>query len=248
MGEPHPSPFLSMKPVLVFRHSATEGPGHFATFLERHGVDWRLVKLDEGEPVPATAEPFAGLGFMGGPMSVNDDLPWIEPTLALIRDAVNRRVPVIGHCLGGQLLSKALGGLVRPNPVKEIGWCRVDLEDTPLAREWFGLDAPAFTTFQWHAETFSLPPGAERILRGEHCANQAFVVDGRHLGMQCHVEMTPELVRSWCETGSEEIAASRASPAVQAVGRIESEAAERLPVLSDVASRLYERWAKGLAV
>lgn len=236
-----------MKPVLVFRHSATEGPGYFATFLDRHGIDWRLVKLDEGERVPASAEGLAGIAFMGGPMSANDDLPWTRPALALIRDAVKRRVPVIGHCLGGQLLAKALGGVVGPNPVKEIGWHRVDLEATPLAREWLGLDVPAFTTFQWHGETFSLPPGAERILRGEHCANQAYVVDGRHLGMQCHVEMTPELVRSWCETGADEIDASRSSPAVQPADRIEGEMAERLPVLTDVASRLYARWVKGLA-
>jgi GMP synthase-like glutamine amidotransferase len=236
-----------MKPVLVFRHSATEGPGYFATFLDRHGIGWRLVKLDEGEPVPASAEGLAGIGFMGGPMSVNDDLPWIGPALALIRDAARRRVPVIGHCLGGQLLSKALGGVVSPNPVKEIGWHRVDLEDTPVAREWFGRGAPAFMTFQWHGEAFTLPPGGERILRGEHCANQAYVVDGRHLGMQCHVEMTPELVHSWCESGATEIEESRASPAVQSVDRIEGEMAERLPVLTDVATRLYSRWIRNLS-
>ena len=235
-----------MKPVLVFRHSATEGPGYFATFLDRHGIDWRLVRLDEGEPVPASAEGLAGIGFMGGPMSVNDDLPWIGPALALIRDAVERRVPVIGHCLGGQLLSKALGGVVRPHPVKEIGWHRVDVEDTPLAREWLGTDAPAFTTFQWHGEAFTLPPGGERILRGEHCPNQAYVVDRRHLGMQCHVEMTPELVRSWCESGAAEIEESRESPAVQSVDRIEREMAERLPALADVATRLYSRWIRNL--
>lgn len=236
-----------MKPVLVFRHSATEGPGYFATFLERHGIDWRLVRLDEGEAVPSSAGDFAGLAFMGGPMSVNDELPWIAPELALIRDAVERRVPVIGHCLGGQLLAKALGGVVRANPVKEIGWQRVDLEDSPLAREWLGAASPAFTTFQWHGEAFTLPPGGERILRGEHCPNQAFVVDGRHLGMQCHVEMTPELVRTWCESGADEIDASRSSPAVQPVKRIEGEMAARLPVLTDVATRLYARWVKGLA-
>lgn len=236
-----------MKPVLVFRHSPTEGPGYFATFLDRHGIGWRLVKLDEGEPVPASAGGFAGLAFMGGPMSVNDDLPWIPPALDLIRDAVRRRVPVIGHCLGGQLLSKALGGTVGPNPVKEIGWCRVELEPSPLAREWLALDAPAFTTFQWHGETFTLPPGGERILRGEHCANQAYVVDGLHLGMQCHVEMTPELIQSWCESGAEEVAESRSSPAVQPVERMQAEMGERLPVLSDVADRLYSRWTRGLA-
>jgi GMP synthase-like glutamine amidotransferase len=235
-----------MKPVAVFRHAPTEGPGYFATFLDGHRIEWRLVRLDEGEPVPADAAGFAGLAFMGGPMSANDALPWTEPVLALIRDAVRREVPVIGHCLGGQLLAKALGAAVTRNPVKEIGWHRVDVEDTPEAREWLGPDLRAFTTFQWHGETFAIPPGGHRILRGAHCENQAYVVSGRHLGMQCHVEMTPELVRTWCETGAEEIARSRASPAVQAVPVIEAQAAQRLPVLADTARRLYDRWVRGL--
>jgi GMP synthase-like glutamine amidotransferase len=235
-----------MKPVAVFRHAPTEGPGYFATFLDEHRIDWRLVRLDEGEPVPGSADGFAGLAFMGGPMSANDALPWTEPVLALIRDAVRREVPVIGHCLGGQLLAKALGAAVTRSPAKEIGWHRVEVEDTPEAREWLGPDLRAFTTFQWHGETFAIPAGGRRILRGEHCENQAYVVAGRHLGMQCHVEMTPELVRTWCETGAEEIARNRASPAVQDAPEIEAQAARRLPVLADTARRLYQRWIQGL--
>ncbi len=236
-----------MNPVAVLRHAPTEGPGYLATFLDAHRIAWRLVRLDEGEPVPASATGFAGLAFMGGPMSANDRLPWTDPVLRLIRDAVASRVPVIGHCLGGQLLSRALGGEVRPNPVKEIGWGRVDVEDTPLAREWFGADLASFTTFQWHGETFTIPPGGNRILRGEHCANQAYVVDGLHLGMQCHVEMTPEMIRTWCETGADEIAQSRGSPAVQDTTAIGRETPERLPALSATAQRLYTRWIRGLA-
>jgi len=235
-----------MKPVVVFRHSATEGPGYFATFLDAHGIPWRLVRLDEGEAVPGSAAGLAGLGFMGGPMSVNDDLPWIAPSLALIRDAVTRRVPVIGHCLGGQLLAKALGATVRPNPVKELGWSRVTVEDTPVAREWIGATGD-FVTFQWHGETFALPAGGERILTGPFCANQAYVVDGLHLGMQCHVEMTPEMIRSWCESGAGEVRAGRSSPAVQPVEAIAAESAGRLPALTEAATRLYTRWIRGLA-
>jgi hypothetical protein len=84
-----------MKPVAIFRHAPVEGPAYFAIFLERHGIPWRLVAIDEGEAVPATAEEFSGLCFMGGPMSVNDPLPWIEPACALIRDATVRARPVL---------------------------------------------------------------------------------------------------------------------------------------------------------
>ena len=110
-----------MNPVAIFRHAPTEGPGYFATYLDRQAVPWRLLKLDAGEVVPADPRMFAGLVFMGGPMSVNDDLPWIAPVLRLIRDGVDADVPVLGHCLGGQLMSKALGGAVSRNPIKEIG-------------------------------------------------------------------------------------------------------------------------------
>jgi GMP synthase-like glutamine amidotransferase len=235
-----------MKPVAIFRHAPTEGPGYFATFLDGHRIPWTLVKLDEGDPVPAGAGAFSGLAFMGGPMSVNDEIAWIPPVLALIRDAVSRKVPVIGHCLGGQLLAKALGGAVQPSPVKEIGWQRVEVEDDAQASEWLGSGAREFATFQWHGEAFTIPPGGRRILRGEYCPNQAYVVDGRHLGMQCHVEMTAEMIRTWCETGAREIEESRSSPAVQPVAQIESAVAGRLPALTDIASRLYTRWIRGL--
>ena len=235
-----------MKPVVVFRHAPTEGPGYFATFLDEHRIAWRLVKLDEGEAVPEDAGAFAGLAFMGGPMSANDDLPWTAPALALIRDAVARGVPVIGHCLGGQLLAKALGAQVTRNPVKEIGWHRVEVEDSAEAREWLGGDLRGFTAFQWHGETFAIPPRGRRILSSEFCANQAYVVDGRHLGMQCHVEMTPGMIRTWCETGAREIAESRASPAVQPVQAIEADSGQLLPPLTDTARRLYARWIQGL--
>src|SRR5574340_1352394 len=101
-----------MKPVAIFRHVSTEGPGYFATYLSYHGIPWQVVKIDEGEPVPEDPDAFSGMAFMGGPMSVNDDLPWIPKVLGLIRAGVAAGVPVIGHCLGGQLLAKALGGEV----------------------------------------------------------------------------------------------------------------------------------------
>ena len=236
----------AVKPVAVFRYSDTEGPGHFATFLEANRIPWKLVKLDEGEPVPASSAPFAGLAFMGGPMSANDDLPWTRPVLELMRDAVARKVPVIGHCLGGQMLAKALGGEVKRNPVKEIGWNDVRVEDTPAARRWFGESLHGFKTFQWHGETFDIPPGGERILTGEHCPNQAYVVDDRHLGLQCHVEMTPEMIASWLASGRQEIEANLSSPAVQPADEIRGEMPQRLPDLSRNAERLYKHWITNL--
>jgi GMP synthase-like glutamine amidotransferase len=235
-----------LKPVAIFRFARTEGAGHFATFLAEHGREFTLVRLDEGEPVPADPSQFAGLGFMGGPMSANDELPWTQPVLTLMRDAVASDVPVIGHCLGGQLLARALGGGVSRNPVVEIGWVPVSAEKTALAREWLGgLDG--FDAFQWHYDTFRLPPGAERIFTGATCANQAYVVDGRHLGMQCHVEVTAEMIDTWCNVGIDEIDENFGkSPAVQDAVTIRSEMTQKLAALSATASGLYARWMQGL--
>jgi GMP synthase-like glutamine amidotransferase len=233
-----------MKPVAIFRHSPTEGPGYFATYLDARDIPWRLIAIDAGEAVPFDVRLFGGLVFMGGPMSVNDDLPWIPPVLGLIRHAVAADVPVLGHCLGGQLMSKALGGVVGANPVKEIGWGEVFVADHPLAREWFGPGIDCFESFHWHGETFSLPPGATRIMGNDRCQNQGFVI-GRNLGMQCHVEMTGEMIDVWCRTGAAEIAESD-SPAVQSVAQMRQGMSARLQALHRVASRLYDRWTAGL--
>jgi len=234
-----------MKPVAILRASSTEGPGYFAIYLERRSIPWQLVKLDAGEGVPRDARKFSGLVFMGGPMSVNDELPWIEPALELVRDAVRKDVPLLGHCLGGQLMAKALGASVAASPVKEIGWGDVRVADNEVAREWLG-QLQAFRTFQWHGESFSIPPGATRVLENDHCENQAYAL-GKHFGMQCHVEMTAELIKTWLASGADEIAASRSSPAVQAPDDITHDMESRLAALNDVANRIYERWSEGLS-
>jgi GMP synthase-like glutamine amidotransferase len=232
-----------MKPVAIFRHSRTEGPGYFATFLDAHRIPWRLVKVESGEPVPTDPREFSGFVLMGGPMSVNDDLPWIPRVLGLVNDAVDADIPVLGHCLGGQLISKALGGTVTRNPVKEIGWGRVTVEDNAPARDWFGATRE-FSGFHWHGETFTIPPNATRIAASPYCANQAFAL-GKHLGMQCHVEMTPELIRTWCEDWEKELVA-KAGPSVQTPSQMFERLEERVRTLNTIAVRLYERWIEGL--
>lgn len=233
-----------MNPVAIFRHSPTEGPGYFAAYLDRQGIPWQLICVDGGEPVPGDPLRFSGLAFMGGPMSVNDDLPWIAAELDLVRSAVARDVPVLGHCLGGQLMAKALGGVVSRTPLKEIGWGEVRVADDPVAHAWFGPGRQGFLTFHWHGETFSNPPGARPVLSSPWCMNQGFAL-GPHLGMQCHIEMTEPLVQDWCETGRREISRG-GSPAVQPVEAILRDLPGRLQALHAVADAVYARWAEGL--
>lgn len=235
-----------MKPVAIFRHNPTEGPGYFAIFLERQGIPWTLVALDAGDPVPATATDYSGLCFMGGPMSVNDPLPWIAPICDLIRDAVRLEIPVIGHCLGGQLISKALGGKVSRNPVKEIGWGSAMAEDHPLAQHWLGGHAgKKGTVFQWHGETFSLPSGATRLFSSPYCANQMFVL-GPHLAMQCHVEMTPEMIATWSRQWADEALSVADQPSAQTPAQMLEQIPAQLPVMRELSNQLYSVWIQGL--
>ena len=235
-----------MLPVAIFRHSPTEGPGYFAIFLEQQGIPWRLIAIDEGGTVPTTTDGFSGLCFMGGPMSVNDPLPWIVAVCTLIRDAVAKNIPVIGHCLGGQLISKALGGEITRNPVKEIGWSQAGSETNAVTLKWLGpYTGKSTTVFQWHGETFSMPTNAIRLLANTYCTNQMFAL-GPHLGMQCHIEMTPEMIATWCEQWADETIAAADQPSVQTPEVMQLETACRLPLMRKLSEQLYSVWISGL--
>ena len=233
-----------MKPIRIFRHVAHEGPGYLGQFLNRQQCPYEVVEIDQGAPVPDGLDDVSALVFMGGPMSVNDDLPWIEPELALIRKAVARDMPILGHCLGGQLISKALGGTIGANHTKEIGWLEVEAVESEAAREWLAGLPPRFELFHWHGETFSIPGGAQRILKSDHCDNQAFVL-GKVLAMQCHVEMTAELVPLWADCNADEIA--RPSATVQSKAQMVEDLDQRIGRLQQIADRLYSRWLQGVA-
>lgn len=235
-----------MRPVVVFRFSQVEGPGYLGAFLTKKGILWDQFNIDAGDSVPDDINGFSGLVLMGGPMSVNDDLPWIAPLLKLIRQAVERGIPVLGHCLGGQLMSKALGGTVGPNPVKEIGWSGVSKVGVNPAPDWLGELPSSFEVFQWHGETFTIPAGAERLLESPFCSNQAFLLNKLHLGLQCHIEMTAAMIKAWCEVGAQEIARAADSPAVQQAAAMQQDIEVRLKNLQTVADVLYGKWIQGL--
>ena len=231
-----------MKPVAIFRFSRTEGPGHFSEWLDAQDIPWRLVALDRNEAVPTDPQAFSGIGMMGGPMSVNDQLAWKTPLVRLLRDAVAADVPVIGHCLGGQLFAHALGAPVTRAATPEIGWSAVQVigDGAP----WFG-NRGAFRTFQWHYDVFALPPGAARVLTNAFNVEQAYTL-GKHIGFQCHIEMTRDMVETWCRSGGDELP-ERSSDAIQSREDIFTDVEARLAALSRVADDVYAHWARGLA-
>lgn len=232
-----------MKPVLIFRHITCEGPGYLADFLSARNIAYDIISIDDGDQVPDSLDGVAGLVFMGGSMSVNDPLPWIADELALIRKAHAENLPVLGHCLGGQLISKALGGKVMPNPVKEIGWHPVSRIMNNESMIWLGELPEVYEVFHWHGETFTLPDGATLLLQSRFCSNQAFVI-GNTLALQCHVEMTAMMVKEWLSFYSNDMPESSAS--VQSKKEILVDLDKHVRSLQMVADQLYTQWLKGL--
>lgn len=232
-----------MNHVLILQHAAHEGPGFFAELLHEHQLDFRILRLDLGDPLPDHTEHLHALVMMGGPMSVNDEHlhPWLAPEMALIRQAVARGIPTLGHCLGGQLISKALGGVVSRNAVSEIGWHPVEaVTNSP----WLADLPPRFTLFHWHGETFSLPPGAVHLLRNTHCENQAFAIGDHVLAFQCHPEMTADMVRQWTQSMNADL--QNTGDAVQNAAQICTALDEKITSLNQHARRLYQHWFEHL--
>ena len=232
-----------MKPVAIFRSSPIEGPGYLSDFLDERGIPWQLIRIDSGDEIPTRIDRFSGLVFMGGPMSVNDDLPWIDPAINLIRDADRAGLPVLGHCLGGQLMSKAFGGSVSRSDNKEFGWGEVTRSDNDTAREWFG-DQAVIDVFHWHGEFFTRPQGSVHLLSSRYCENQAFSM-GKHLAMQCHIEMTQEMVMKWSEMGSGEEGGG-VGPPVQSSQAMRMDLIKRVSTLNRTAQAVYQKWILGL--
>jgi GMP synthase-like glutamine amidotransferase len=227
-----------VKPIRIFRHVSCEGPGYLGQFLDRRGAPWQLVCIDADQPVPQDLGAVSGLVFMGGAMSVNDPLDWIVDEMRLIGNALAEGVPILGICFGGQLLCKALGGDVWRGDGMEIGWHPVERVDDSGAA-WLDGVAPEFEAFHWHAETFTIPAGAEHLLRSRCYANQAFAW-GDHLAMQFHLEMTEEMVRAWIDRyGSDLDLDSRCIQQRQAVTADLRTSVRRL---NRVADQIYSGW------
>lgn len=232
-----------MKPLYIFRHINCEGPGYLSEVLEREKIPFRLIAIDRNEALPRNIDDCSGLVMMGGPMSVNDSLPWIGQELALIRLAQAQDMPVLGHCLGGQLISKALGGEITANPVKEIGWHPVRSSGNPAAQDWLNGLPGETTLFHWHGETFSIPAGAEVIMENDHCGHQAFAI-GNTLALQCHVEMTAPMVREWSTLYKDEL--DNPAPSVQSAQQMTERLEQRIAEAQQAADVLYLRWLEPL--
>lgn len=236
-----------MKPVLVLQHLSGDGPAYLGTWLQRAGVAVDTRNTEAGDAYPADMAGHRALAVLGGEMSANDALPSLRQAERLILDAFARGTPVIGHCLGGQLMARALGLRIGPSPRPEVGWQPVQVAADPLAEAWFGAAGPR-TVFQWHYEAFELPPGATRLAGSGACPEQAFGL-GPHLAMQFHIEVDAEKVSRWSQdNGGRFLEALAAHPgSVQSGAAMRQALHQQLAAHQKLADRVYARWLSSAA-
>ena len=190
-----------MKAIPILRHVRHEPAGTVEDALAAAGLEFRYVDLFHAIPTAAELDLHGvpGLIVMGGPMNVDetDKYPFLAAELQWIRQAVEMRLPLLGICLGAQLLAKSLGSKVFANGVKEIGWYAIELTAAAATDPLFAGCAKSLTVFQWHGDTFDLPPGAVHLAKSRACPQQAFRVGDSAYGLQFHVEMTAPMIDDW---------------------------------------------------
>jgi GMP synthase (glutamine-hydrolysing) len=231
---------VTRRVVLVIQHEQCEGLGSIAEALAASGVEARYVRAFAGDEIPRTPGPAVGLVVMGGPMGVyhHPRLTYLADEMRLIEAALGAGRPILGICLGSQLVAQVLGADVRPSGLKEIGWYPVSAAAAAATDPlWQGVP-PRFPAFHWHGDAFPLPPGTVHLAGTEQCRFQAFRRGTNVYGIQFHLEVTDGIVREMVRAWPEELAEEGLDGA-----RIVADTPRFLPEMRRVADQVFGGWA-----
>jgi GMP synthase (glutamine-hydrolysing) len=233
---------MRKRTVLFIQHSDVDRPGLLSETLDGMGIPMTVIRSDLGQSVPASLEDFAGLVLGGGPQGAyeKEKYPYLSSECALVRHAASQGKPVLGLCLGAQLMASALGARVQPGQ-REVGFFEVTLD--PISQYdplWRGIPG-RFVATHWHGDVFDLPLGGMRLAWSALTKNQLFRYGHALYGLQFHLEMTPGLfeeavARAYCHLVESGIDADS----------IWQQGQEFLPVLRETASTVFSRWAEML--
>ena len=237
-------PLETVKRVLFIQNGEHDGPGLFGTVLEENGVALDTLHAWRGESVPPSPGDWSGVAVGGGSMSASEteDYPFLAETTLLIKNSRSAAVPVIGMCLGAQLMAGAFGGGVFPNRSKEIGF--FDIRFTEAAKTdalWSSNTAP-FRPLHWHRDTFKLPSHAVLLASSDLTQNQLFRVDGIHYGLQFHLEIGTALLDEMITAGDCGLPENGVDPV-----EFFEQAKTALPKVEPVAHEVFGRWTRLLA-
>jgi GMP synthase-like glutamine amidotransferase len=183
--------------VIVIKHVESEGPGSLGTFLESAGADIRTIRLYAGDNLPELRE-LDAIVSMGGPMNVyeEDKYPFLKDETLFLQNAINADVPVLGICLGAQMIAKAAGARVTRSPKEEIGRGEISLTEAGKNEPLFAGIPETLDVFQWHGDMFHIPDGGRLLASSKDCPNQALRYRNA-VGLQFHIEVTAEILAEW---------------------------------------------------
>jgi GMP synthase (glutamine-hydrolysing) len=197
---------VAFSPISILQHTEDEGPGLLGHVLRERGLEMRVTRAFLGETVPASIEGCSALVILGGPMGVYETraYPWLEDEIALVRSALRARVPVLGICLGSQLLAASLGAEVAPSGGLELGFAPVTLSAQAASDPLFAQIPSTFEPLHWHGDVFTLPEGATPLARSARTEHQAFR-HGSAWGVLFHLECTGEQIAAMCRAFPEDV-------------------------------------------
>jgi len=240
---------LSVKRLLVLQHVAHEILGTLDPLLKRAGFRIRYINFSRHPDAQPSVDGYDGLVILGGPMSVNDSdrLPHLVTEMHLIEQAMKRDLPVLGICLGAQLIAKTLGAAVYPNREKEIGWYDIapteEAKNDPLLGAW----APSEKIFQWHGETFDIPKTTRHLAFSSLCSNQAFRYTSNVYGFQFHLEVEERMIQRWLRVQENQIEIASLGGKIKPE-RIHAETALHIRRLHDLSDQVFGEFIKLFAI
>ena len=195
------------KPVLVIKHIDIEGPGTLGDFMQNNGIPYQVVDAFLEDSYVEEPADYSAVITLGGPMGVYDNeeiYPFLSWEDAFLKRTIREEIPALGFCLGAQLIAKAAGARITKAPEKEIGWSEVSLTGDGRVDPLFEGFLPNILVFQWHGDTFEVPPGGKTLAQSNVCPNQAFRV-GTAYGLQFHLEVTPPMINQWMDAYKDEL-------------------------------------------
>jgi len=221
--------------IICFKHVPFEGPAAIADWARACGHNLKCLEVYAGETLPTT-DCFDMLLVMGGPMNIYEEAayPWLIDEKKAIRAAIDAGKPVVGICLGAQLIADVLGGPVRRGEEVEIGWLNIrrsaECPEELALPDWLRV-------YHWHGDTFTLPPRATLLASSEGCVNQGFLFDRRVLGLQCHLETTRESMNALIEACKDEIGEG---PLIQSAESMQAEPESTFTAMQAILFKLLD--------